>query len=331
MTRAHTAPRPTGAPEGADDLDLDRIAAAREYIDPVFLDTPQYRDAMLDAALGRPALVKVETLNPLRSFKGRGAMHLAAHLPAATGLVCASGGGNFGQAVAYAARGRGITADVFVPGHTSEVKTARMASFGARVHRAAAPDEEAEAFAAADTGRVLAKDGVDTAIAEGAGTIGVELARAGGFDTVVLPLGDGALITGVARWLRAHAPGVRVVGAGAAAAPAMARAWRTGRAEAVPPSSSFAAGISISTPRPEAVRRVRALVDDVVLVDEEELTAAMRLAARTLGVLPEPAGAAGLAAIARGAEAVPGESVATVITGANADPAVFGQAGGGAD
>ncbi|WP_017624598.1 threonine ammonia-lyase [Nocardiopsis chromatogenes] len=324
MARTRTAPHPTGAPQGADDLDLDRIAAAREYIDPVFLDTPQYRDAMLDAALGRPALVKVETLNPLRSFKGRGALHLAAHLPAATGLVCASGGGNFGQAVAYAARSRGITADVFVPEHTSEVKTARMASFGARVHRVGAHLEEAEAFAAADAGRVMAVDGRDAAIAEGAGTIGVELARTGGFDTVVLPLGDGALITGVARWLRAHAPGVRVVGAGAAAAPAMERAWRTGRAEAVAPSSSFAAGISIAAPHPEAVRRVRALVDDVVLVDEEEMAAAMRLAARTLGVLPEPAGAAGLAAIARGREAVPGESVATVITGANADPAADG-------
>ncbi|WP_017555818.1 pyridoxal-phosphate dependent enzyme [Nocardiopsis baichengensis] len=223
--------------------------------------------------------------------------------------------------MAYAARSRGITADVFVPEPTSAVKTARMEALGARVHRVGGdPQTAADAFAAEGSGLVPAVDGRDAAIAEGAGTIGVELLRTGGFDTVVLPLGDGALITGVSRWLRAHAPGVRVVGAGAAAAPAMARAWRTGRAEPVAPSSAFAAGISITAPHPEAVRRVRALVDGVVLVEEGELVRAARLAAAALGVLPEPAGAAGLAAVARGPEAVPGASVATVVTGANADP-----------
>src|SRR5690606_15035667 len=295
----------------------ENIARAREAIDPVFLDSPQYREAALEARLGRQVLVKVETLNPLRSFKGRGAEFAAAQAPGGAELVCASGGGNFGQAVAYAARRRGMTAVVFVPASTSPLKTGRMEGFGARVHRVDGDFQAAAAaYAAEDPERLFVQDGKDAAVAEGAGTIGAELLRTGGFDAVVLPLGDGALITGVARWIKAHAPGVRIIGAGAAAAPALPRAWRTGDPVPAAPTSTFAAGITIARPHPEAVRRTRALVDEVVLVDDGQIRSAMHLAAETLGVLPEPAGAAGLAAIA--AHGVPGP-VATVITGANAD------------
>jgi threonine dehydratase len=89
------------------------------------------------------------------------------------------------------------------------------------------------------------------------------------------------------------------------------------------PAGAFAAGISIRRPTPEAVVRTRALVDDVVLVTDEELRHAMLLAAETLGVLPEPAGAAGLAAIAAHGGEIPGATIATVITGANADSGLF--------
>ncbi|MDT0343389.1 threonine ammonia-lyase [Streptomyces litchfieldiae] len=305
------------------DLDLDRIARAAEVIDPVFLNSPQYADERLCARLGRRVLVKPETLNPLRSFKGRGADFLVGGLPPGSTVVCGSSGGNFGQAVAYAARRHGLAADVFVPADASPVKTDRMTALGARVHRVAEPPKErAAAHAAADPGRVFVVDGRDAAIAEGAGTIGIELLRGEPFDTVVLPLGDGALITGVARWLKAHAPGVRVVGAASAAAPALAESWRSGEVRTVERRSAFAAGISITRPEPEAVCRTRALVDDVVLVEDAELVAAMHLAADTLGLLPEPAGAAGLAAIA--ARDIPGATVATVLTGANADLALFG-------
>ncbi|MFW5418065.1 pyridoxal-phosphate dependent enzyme [Nocardiopsis sp. CNT-189] len=317
---------PQNRTEGAADLDLENIARAREVIDPVFLDGPQYREASLEERLGRPVLVKVETLNPLRSFKGRGAEFAAAQAPTGAELVCASGGGNFGQAVAYAARRRGMAATVFVPATASPLKTGRMEGFGARVHRVDGDFQAAGAAYAADAlDRVFLQDGRDPAVAEGAGTIGAELLRTGGFDAVVLPLGDGALITGVARWIRAHAPGVRIIGAGAAAAPALARAWRTGVPEPVAPSSTFAAGITIARPHPESVRRTRALVDEVFLVDDGRIRSAMHLAAETLGVLPEPAGAAGLAAI--GAHGVPGP-VATVITGANADLEHFRGLGG---
>lgn len=297
------------------DLDLDRIARAATEIDPLFLGTPQYVDDQLSARLGKRVLTKVETLNPLRSFKGRGADFAIAALPAGSTVVCSSTGGNFGQAVGYVARKRGLAAEVFVPAGTSPVKLARMTATGAVVHRVDGDAKEAAvAYASADPGRVYLSDGLDAAIAEGAGTIGVELADES-FDAVVVQVGDGALISGIACWLKEKRPDVRVIGVAAAAAPALAESWRRGEVVTIPQANAFAAGISISRPEPVAVTRLRALVDDIVLVTDDELREAMALAAETLGLLLEPAGAAGLAALSH----IDAESVATVLTGANAD------------
>lgn len=308
------------------DLDLDRIAGASALIDPVLLNTPQYVDEQLCAALGRRVLVKVETLNPLRSFKGRGADLLAAEFEPGTGLVCASTG-NFGQAIGYVAARHGLTAEVFVPAGTSQVKLTRMAGLGARVHEVADgdPKQAARAHAAAREGSVFVEDGRHPRIAEGAGTIGVELLAAGDIDTVVLPVGDGALITGVARWTKEHAPGTRIVGVCATGAPSMLDSWRAGTVLPTERADTVAEGIAIHTPIPESVDRMRLLVDDMVTVDDADMRAAMRTALETLGVLPEPAGAAGLAAIA--SHDFPGEVLATVITGANASAPMAADAG----
>ncbi|MGW9351515.1 threonine ammonia-lyase [Nocardiopsis flavescens] len=304
------------------DLDLERIARAPELIDPVFLNSPQYVDEQLCAALGRRVVVKVETLNPLRSFKGRGVDLLAREFAPGTRMVCTSTG-NFGQAVGYAATRHGLGAEVFVPAGTSRVKLTRMGALGARVHEVAdgGVGRAARAFAAAHPDAVFVQDGLHPRIAEGAGTIGVELLRAGPIDTVVLPVGDGSLITGVARWVKEHSPATRVVGVCAQGAPSMATSWDRGRAVATAGTDTFAEGIAISEPIPESVARMRALVDRMVVVTDAEMLAAMRTALTTLGVVPEPAGAAGLAAIT--SRELPGEVVATVITGANVDQGLF--------
>ncbi|WP_166356341.1 threonine ammonia-lyase [Phytoactinopolyspora limicola] len=304
---------------GAGDINLDHIAAATHTIDPAFLNSPQYVDEFLSAHLGRRVLVKVETVNPLRSFKGRGADYLVSTLPADVTVVCASGGGNWGQAVAYAARRRGLRSDVFVPAHMSPVKAHRMRAFGATVHVVDGDlHAAASSFTTATAGRVLVTDGGHPAAAEGAGTIGVELLAAEPFDTVIVPVGDGALITGIARWLKDHAPNIQIIGVGSVDAPALVESWRTGDVVTAVPRSTFAAGISITRPHPEAVRRTQALVDDMVLVDNDDIVAAMHAVHETLGVLAEPAGVAGIAALTR--HDIPGATVATVITGANIDP-----------
>ncbi|RZT85038.1 threonine dehydratase [Pseudonocardia sediminis] len=303
------------------DLDLARIDQAHRIIDPVFSDTPQYEDPQLRDAVGRRVLVKVETLNPIRSFKGRG-VDFALHSAEPGSTVVCSSSGNFGQAVAYVGRSRGLHVRVYSPPTVNEAKRARMEAFGATVvttgPEASAPRDASREFAASTPGAVLLEDGREPAIAEGAGTIGVELLRSGPVDAVVLPIGDGSLITGVALWVRHHAPGTRIVGVNPSTAPSMHDSVRAGHPVTAVPTSTFPEGIDIPTPHAESVDRVRELVDEIVLVDEGAMRSAMGLIARHLGVLPEPAGAAGLAAIAGGG--IDGSRVATVVTGANPSP-----------
>ncbi|WP_433010913.1 threonine ammonia-lyase [Kribbella sp. CA-294648] len=305
------------------DLDPARIERALQVIDPVFLNTPQYLDEQLCRALGgRAVTVKVETANPVRSFKGRGADLMLSTLAAGTAVVCASSG-NFGQAVAYAGRTRGMRVEVFVPQTINPAKRERIETFGARVIVAGADGSAAREAAAAHVARhpdrVYLQDGLQPAIAEGAGTIAAELTRGGpNYDAVVLPVGDGALINGVGCWLKEHAPRTRIVGVNAAGAPSMRESLRAGRAVSIEQVRTFADGIAVRTPLEASVRRARTLVDEIVLVPDDAIARAMALAARTLGIFLEPAGAAGLAAIAEGA--VPVDRLATVLTGANPRP-----------
>lgn len=306
--------------ESLSDLSLTRIAQAPAAIDPVFRNTPQFIDEQLCAALGRRVLVKVETLNPLRSFKGRGAQLLAQRFPSGTRLVCESTG-NFGQALGYAAQRRGLAADVFMAAGGNRAKIARMRDLGVTVHEVHGDERAAAvAFAAEQADRVFVEDGDDPAIAEGAGTIGVELLSAGPIDTVVIPVGDAALITGIARWIKAHSPATRIVGVCATGAASVAQSWRAGQVLSSP-TDTIAEGIRIERPVQSSLTRMRSLVDDMVLVDDAAMLAAIRTAATTLGLLLEPAGAAGLAAIAE--HDLPGDLVATVLTGSNLDPSLF--------
>ncbi|GIG65540.1 threonine ammonia-lyase [Phytomonospora endophytica] len=306
------------------DLSLERIARAAAVIDDCFRDTPQYTDPLLSAALGRPVLVKVETANPLRSFKGRGAAFLVHELPAGTTAVVCASSGNFGQGVAHAGRRRGLPVHVFTTAGANPVKLARLAALDATITQVDgdghAAKEAAREHARETPGAVFVEDGREPAIAEGAGTIGVELLRTGTPDTVVLPVGDGSLIAGVARWVKHAAPSTRIVGVGVTGAPALADSLRAGRVVPGGPVDTIAEGIAIRVPVAESVERLRGLVDEMVLVDDTDLLAAMRLIADTLGILVEPAGAAGIAAIARHGL---GERPATVLTGANPRPGLL--------
>jgi len=305
------------------DLSPERIAHAATVIDERFRDTPQYTDELLSAALGRPVLVKVETANPLRSFKGRGAEFLLHGLPADTPAVVCASSGNFGQGIAYAGRRRGMPVHVFSTAAGNPVKMARLRALGATVTLVDgdgdAAKQAAREHARRQPGAVFVEDGREPAIAEGAGTIAIELLRASTPDTVVLPVGDGSLIAGVACWLRHAAPATRVVGVGVTGSPALADSLRAGHVVASGPVDTIAEGIAIRVPVRESVERLRDLVDEMVLVEDDDLFAAMRLIAGTLGILVEPAGAAGIAAIARHGL---GERPATVLTGANPHPEI---------
>lgn len=297
------------------DLLPERIEAAAAEIPVVFRRTPQFVDERLSLELGRTVVVKVETLNPIGSFKGRGTSVLTRKLDPARTWVCSTAG-NFGQGVAFAARERGAQVQVFVSPAVPGGKVASMRRLGATVDVHDRPSAAAREYAAESDDRLLVVDGEDPAMAEGAGTIGLELGTAGPFDAAVVQLGDGALITGVACGLKRVSPRTRVIGVCASGSPAMERSFRAGRPLADPGTGTIATAIAIEEPVPASFARVQALVDDVVLVDDDDLRAAMALIAESLGVLVEPAGAAGVAALRRYGAELPGERVAVVLTGA---------------
>lgn len=324
-----TSIRPADPSAPADPLEgrirLDRIAAAAETIDPAFLHTPQFVSDALSERLGMRMLCKVETLNPIRSFKGRGADALLRHLEAdgdaGTELVCASAG-NFGQGLAFAGRRRGRSVRVFAAEGANPFKVERMRQLGARVHLAGrdfdAAKDAARAYVAGQPGAMFVEDGREPAVTEGAGTIAVELDRwPEPLDAVLIPLGNGSLLAGMGAWLRAHRPETRIVGVCASAAPAMALSLDAGRPVVTESADSIADGIAVRVPVPEALADLRGVVDEVLQVDESAIVDAVRLVFHTLGVVVEPAGVVGIAAAAVHGARFAGQRVATPLAGGN--------------
>lgn len=308
---------PMGGRRELTDLSPARIAGAAERIDPVFLRTPQFASDELSTALGRELVIKDETVTPIGSFKGRGTWLLAQRLDPTRTWVCSTAG-NFGQGLAYAGRARGATVETFVsPGVPGE-KVAAMRALGASVHTSERAGDAAREHVAAADDRLLVIDGLDPEIAEGAGTIGLELEDSGPIDLAVVQIGDGALISGIACWLKAARPSTRIVGVCASGAPAMERSFAAGRVVSTPGTDTIATALAISEPVPESLARVRALVDEIVLVDDGDLRSAQGQILETLDRRVEPAGAAGVAALSRhGAELPPGRT-AVLLTGAEA-------------
>ncbi len=301
-------------------LSLEHIADAAAVIDPVFLNSPQYLAEPLGRQLGCRLVVKVETLNPVRSFKGRGTEYLMASLHGQPHLVCATAG-NFGQGMAYAARKRGIPLTVFAAETANPLKVERMRALGAEVRLVGrdfdAAHEAAQAFAA-ESGARLVEDGRDPALSEGAGTIGMELLRwPDPFDAILVPLGDGALLAGVARWVKAHRPATRMIGVCASGAPAMERSWAAGQVQELERTDTIADGIAVRSPFPEALADLTGLIDGILLVEDSAMVAAMRSAYQEVGVVLEPAGAAGLAALLAHRERFRGQLVAAILSGGN--------------
>jgi threonine dehydratase len=267
-------------------------------------------------------VLKVETVNPIRCFKGRGTDFLVSSLPhhGSPALVCASAG-NFGQGMAYAARKRGIPLMVFAAESANRLKLDRMRELGAEVRLAGRDFDEAkehgQTFAEA-TGARWIVDGREPAIAEGAGTIAVELCRwPHAFDVALIPLGNGALLGGIATWLKAKSPATRIIGVCAVGAPSMALSLKHGRPESTESMVTIADGIGVRVPVPEALADLAEVVDEVLLVEDDAMIEAMRLIFRHHGLVVEPAGVAGLAAAITFRDRFRGASVVTPLCGGN--------------
>jgi peptide deformylase len=304
-------------------LSLARIRDAARRIDPVFLNSPQFLSETLSSELGCSLTLKVETANPVGSFKGRGADFFVGRLSETRPLMCASAG-NFGLGLAYSCRKRGIPLTVYASRVASPLKLERMRALSAEVRVDGADFDaakEAARAAAAASGARMIEDGAVAEITEGAGSIAVELlARGDAFDAVVVPLGNGALLNGIARWVKAASPSTRVIGVCSRGAPAMAESFHNGpggRIVSHERVDTIAAGIAVRVPIPEALEDMHGLVDDVILVDDRALIEGVILARRHAGLLIEPSAAAGLAAVLESSNRFAGQTVATVLTGCN--------------
>jgi threonine dehydratase len=306
-------------------LSLDNIRCAASLIDPVFLGSPQYNCEPLSEALGCTLTLKLETSNPIRSFKGRGASFLIHERNKAGALkgrrIIGASAGNWGQALAYTCRAYGLPLTLFAATAANPMKVARMRALGAEVRLHGADFDaaklEAQAFTAAGGGLMVA-DGLDPEAAEGAGTMAVELlAGTEKPDCLVVPLGNGAMLTGIARWAKAVAPSIEIIGVQARGADAMERSWRTGTLEFPPSIATIADGIGVRVPIPEAVTDMTGIVDDVHLVEDAAIIDAMRLMHRKAGIVTEPSGAAGVAAILSRKDHFKRRRIATIICGGN--------------
>jgi threonine dehydratase len=302
-------------------ISIDHIREAAEVIDPVFLDSPQFVCEPLSDRLGATTVLKVESVNPIRTFKGRGTDYLLHRLgPQPAGFVCASAG-NFGQGMAYAARKRGGRLTVFAATSANPLKVFRMRALGATVvleGRDFDAAKESGRRHAETTGALWIEDGAAPEIAEGAGTIALELDRMSEkLDAVLVPLGNGALVNGIGTWVKRFSPATSVIAVCAIGAPAMELSWRAGRAVSTSSIDTIADGIGVRVPIPEALAEMRHAVDDVMLVTDDDLIAAMRMLQVDAGLLVEPAGAAGVAAVAKRQTDLAGKRVAVVLTGGN--------------
>lgn len=302
-------------------LSYTRIQEALNVINPVFLHTPQFVADQLCRDLNLNLLLKVETLNPIRSFKGRGADFFLSKLSKDTKeLVCASVG-NFGQGMAYVSRSQARNLTVFSAENANPLKIKSMKAFGANVIQKGADFDAAKAAAidyAQQHHAFFVEDGKDPSISEGAGTIAIELlSYSCSIDVVVIPIGNGALINGIGTYFKHFSPKTKIIGVVAAGAPCMLLSWQQNQVIETKSMSTFADGIAVRVPVPEALLDMRPLVDDMLMVNDESIKNAMKRLLFELGLVVEPGGAAGVAAILDNPSRFCGMTVATILTGGN--------------
>ncbi len=306
-------------------MDLPSLAGIEEAegrIRPHLPETPLVRSEILSRAMSAEVWLKLETVSPIASFKLRGALAAISRGREAGNIsgVCTSSTGNHGQGVAYAAGLLGLEAEIFLPEGPNPVKQAMIEAFGGRTH---AVGHDLDAAKAAIQEHALAKgalfidDGESFDLMEGAGTVGLEVARAlPGIDAIFVPMGSGTLATGVATAAKGLQPEVKVVAVQAKGAPAMVESFHAGRA-VEQPAETTADGLICRVPAERALAGILATVDDALLCSDAALLSGVRTLIECAHLLVEPAGAAGLAAAWAGRGALMGKRIVLILTGAN--------------
>ena len=303
---------------------VDAILAADVYSSAI--ETPLDHAPRLSARLGCSVSFKREDLQPVFSFKIRGAQNRIAQLDDASaerGVICSSAG-NHAQGVALAARNRGIRAVVVMPQTTPEIKVEAVRSLGGEVvlHGTAYDDAYAHAQQIVEREQlVFVPPFSDPAVIAGQGTIAVELERQWRElpDAVFVPVGGGGLIAGVGAYLRQCYPSIRVIGVQPFEAPAMHDSLAAGRLVRLDHVGIFADGVAVRQVSENTLALAQEVVDEIVLVDTDEICAAIKDIFEDSRIIAEPAGALAVAGIKRYVETHGGENqnLIAIVSGAN--------------
>jgi threonine dehydratase len=326
-TRAPPLPAPAALPAASARIAaayLKRILTARVY--DVAHETPLVHARSLSRRIANTVWLKREDQQPVFSFKLRGAYNKMVRLPRPAldrGVICASAG-NHAQGVALAARRLGCRAVIVMPVTTPRLKIDAVAALGGEVvlHGDSYSDAHAKAVEL-QAGEALAfvHPFDDPDVIAGQGTIAMELLRQhqGPLDAVFVPIGGGGLVAGVAAYLKAVRPEIRVIGVQTADSDAMLRSVRAGRRVRLADVGLFADGTAVKQVGRETFRIARALVDDYVVVDTDAVCAAIKDVFQDTRNIVEPAGALGVAAVKQYAQAhrAKGRGFVAITTGAN--------------
>jgi threonine dehydratase len=301
--------------------DVEQAAhAIRGYVD----NTPFLLSETLSEIAGAQLWIKFENLQFTGSFKQRGALNrlLALDAEARRRGVVAVSAGNHAQGVAYHAGQLGIPATIVMPRTTPSVKAQRTAKFGAEIILHGATFGEASEIVPGlikERGLTLVHPFDDELVMAGQGTVGLEMLEAQpDLDAIVVGIGGGGLISGIATVAKTGGRSIEVIGVQSDRYPSMATDFGTWSA-GIPGGSSIAEGIAVTVPGRRTAEHVRALVDDVVVVDEGRIESAIALLLQVEKTLCEGAGAAGLAAVLAAPDRFRGRKVGLVLSGGNID------------
>jgi threonine dehydratase len=325
VANAKETNRPVSHPINRLSISLDDVVAARERVRGAIYNSPCPHSQMLSALTGQQVYLKLENLQMTGSFKERGALNRITLLTpeqAARGVVAASAG-NHAQGVAYHATKRGIRALIVMPLATPLVKVTATRGFGADVVLHGANYDEA----CEEAMRLCAAEGMtfihpfdDAAVMAGQGTIGLELLdQVPQLEAVVVPIGGGGLIGGIACAIKESRPTIRVIGVQTSRLPSMVAARTAGHPVTVEPATTIADGIAVRRAGDITLPVVERYVDEIVTVDEDEIASAILVLLEREKTLAEGAGATALAALLQKKTSLEGAHTAVMVCGGNID------------
>jgi threonine dehydratase len=303
--------------------DIKKIREAQTFLKKYFAPTRLVPAPFLSRSTGKKVHLKLETELPTGSFKVRGAIYALTERMKRGSVreVVASSTGNHGAAVAYAAKEFGIAARIFLPVNCNPVKRERIVALGAAIVETGGSDLASAFQMAAEyakqPGVYFLNDATDTDLPAGPATIACEiLEQLPKATAMFVPMGDTALIRGIAAAAKQIAPQVRMIGVQAERAPAYCLSWKAGKAVGTETCDTIADGLATRTPEAANVRDIIGLVDEMVLVSEEQMLRAIEALLVEEHVLAEPAGAASTAALLKASDGC-GDFPVLIVSGAN--------------